>query len=137
MNSHLKSKKSGITLLEVVIAGVIVAIGLVSLAAVMAQTMRSDRFTAARTRANNYAAEEIELITAKANRSFDAVKTEYHDATRTFLDDVDGYSGRVESTENTVEGYLDLNVIVDWTENGVAEQVSVAKRVYDRSAYTE
>jgi Tfp pilus assembly protein PilV len=123
------------TLLEVIIAGVIVAVGLVGLAAVMAQTMRNDRFTAARTKADNFAAEEIEIITAKANLSFDAVKTEYHDATRTFLDDVAGYSGRVESTESP--DYLDLTVIVDWTENGIAEQVRKTKRVYDRSGYTE
>ena len=125
------------TLLEVVIAGAVVAIGLVSLAAVMAQTMRNDRLTAARAKADNYAAEEIELITAKGNLSYDAVKTEYYDATRTFLDDVDGYSGRVEATENLTDKYLELTVIVTWNENGVNEETRVTRRIYDRSGYNE
>jgi len=137
MKPHMKSKQAGMTLLEVMIAGAVVAVGLVSLAAVMAQTMRSDRLTAARVKASNYAAEEVELIVAKGNLSYDAVKTEYFDATRIFLTDVDGYAGRVEATENTVDSYLELVVVVTWNENGTPEEFRMTRRVYDRSGYSE
>ncbi|MHC4661983.1 MAG: type IV pilus modification PilV family protein [Planctomycetota bacterium] len=124
---------SGITLVEVIVAAAILAIGLVGIAAVMTQTIRSDRSTAARSKAQNYAAEEIEVITAKQKISFDTVKTEYHDTARVFLEDVEGFSGRVESIEG--DAYLDLTVIVEWEENGRSEEYRITKRIYDRSGY--
>ena len=127
---------AGFTLLEAIIAIIIIAIALMGLISVFARTMTIESINAEENQAMNAARGKMELISLMG---YDSVVETFANASNANFPvagltpiegDKDDLAGRVAISDHPGEkrSYVDVTVMVEWTGSGGPDNMSILKR---------